>query len=100
MDGVIYHGSKLLPGSRILWTGCIMRQKVPVFDKLKRQFPEGAFSRNSNAWDLTLTKAIFIPVLWPRQKFLSRQIPAAAPMLSVSRDCLTLCTTPVLQLTI
>ena len=83
MDGVIYHGNRLLPGVKEFVDWLYREEKqFPVFDQLLRALAPRSCSRSSGAWAWTWTRATFTPAPWPRPGSSAARPRGAAPMSS------------------
>lgn len=85
MDGVIYHGNKLLPGVKEFVDWLYATDKNFLFLTNSSERSPIELKENWRDWDWILMKAIFIPAPWPLPNSLRINPRAVRPMSLVNR---------------
>ena len=86
MDGVIYHGNRLLPGVKEFVDWLYREKKNFLFlTNASERSPKELQQKLASAWDWTWTRATSTPARWPRRGSSAARRPAAAPTSSAAR---------------
>ena len=89
MDGVIYHGDRLLPDVKEFVEWLYKETSRSCSLRIRANARRVSFSRSLREWDFMLTRVIFIPVPLQRQNLSAVRSPAARRMLSAPPDSST-----------
>ena len=80
MDGVIYHGNRLLPGVKEFVAWLYRENKNFLFLTNSSEHSPKELQRKLERMGLEVDESHFTPAPWPPRALSVRRLPAAAPM--------------------